>query len=109
MAEERRGRPRFVLQLPVMLKVREDGTHEIHGTTENVSLSGVLLSTDSDVPLEARVELTMAFTQSSTPPCKLRMSNSGRVVRVEARSEGKYGIAIECDYPFEDVTAIRPG
>ena len=109
MPEERRGRPRFVLQLPAMLKVREDGTHEIHGTTENISLTGVLLSTDSDVPLEARVELTMAFVQSSTPACKLRMSNSGRVVRVETRPERKYGIAIECDYPFEDVTAIRPG
>lgn len=108
MAQERRGRPRFVLQLPIMLKVDEDGTHEIHGTTENVSLTGVLLRTDSDVPLKARVELTMAFVQSSTPPCKLRMSNSGTVVRVETRSEGEYGIAIECDDPFADVTVIRP-
>jgi len=67
---------------PVILKVRKGGTREIHGTTENVSRTGVL-STDSEIPLEARVGLTMAFVQSSTPRCKLRMSNPERVVRVE--------------------------
>jgi hypothetical protein len=104
MVEERRGRPRFLLQLPVMLKVRQDGKREVHGTAENVSLTGVLLSTDADISVEARVELTMALIQPATPPYKLLLSNSGRVVRVEAQSTGKV-IAIECDHPFDEVTA----
>ena len=90
-----------------MLKVI-DGEHEVHGTTENVSLRGVLLSTDTDISVQARVKLTLAFVQPSIPPYKLRMSNFGRVVRVETRSIGNYAIAIECDDAFEDVTAMPP-
>ncbi len=101
MTQERRGRPRFRLQLPVLLKVFQDGEPEIPGTTENVSLTGVMLSTDIDIAVQARVKLTMAIVQPAIPPYKLRLFNSGRVVRVERRAVGNYSVAVECDWTFE--------
>jgi hypothetical protein len=90
-----------------MLEVPQDGKREIHGTTENVSLIGVLMSTDTDISPGTHVELVMAIVQPATPPYKLRLSNSGRVVRVEMRTENSYAIAIECDQPFEEVTSSQ--
>jgi PilZ domain len=87
-----------------MLKM--DREREIHGTTENVSLTGVQLNIDTELPLGTRVELTMALIQPATPPYELRLSNTGRVVRVETRADRR-AVAIECDRPFEEVIPMR--
>lgn len=109
MEEERRGRRRFTLAQPITLNVGEDGQHEINGRTENVSLTGLLVLTDtdiSDIPQGTLVEVTLILVQPGTLRNQLLLSNSGRVVRVETRS-GKSAIAIACERAFEQATAIH--
>jgi hypothetical protein len=108
MEQERRRRPRFQIHQPISLEVPHDSlTDVLHGTTENVSLLGVLVTTETKIPEDTRVDLAlMLVPPRTTPPYPLRLLNAGRVVRVETRPEGNVSIAIECDRAFEFVTAI---
>lgn len=114
MKQERRRRPRFQIRQPISLELPHDSMADVlHGTTENVSLGGVLVTTDTQIPEDTRVNLALMLVPPSTPPYPLRtppyplrLLNAGRVVRVETRPDGNAGIAIECDRAFEFVTAI---
>lgn len=107
MAEERRKKRRFPIQQPVTLMVKRDGKRSIHGRSDNVSLTGVLLSTDSEISEEARVDVMLAASQRNMPVQKLLLLSSGRVVRVETRLEGGKAIAIKCDYDLEQIPATH--
>lgn len=89
------------MQQPVLLKVREDGQREIHGTTKNASEIGVLLITDSEVAQDTRVELTLTLLQDDVPT--VRLFGSGKVVRVEAGSAGTRAVAVECDQALQQM------
>ena len=107
MKQERRRRPRFQIRQPISLELPHDSMAEVlHGTTDNVSLGGVLVTTNTQIPEDTRVNLALMLVPPSTPPYPLRLLNAGRVVRVETRPDGNAGIAIECDRAFEFVTAI---
>jgi len=107
MEQERRRRPRFQIRQPISLELPQDSMSEVlHGTTENVSLVGVLVTTEIPIPEDTRVDLALILVPPSTPPYPLRLLNTGSVVRVETRPDGNVCIAIECDRAFEFVTAI---
>ena len=107
MEQERRRRPRFQIRQPISLEVPHDSlTDVLPGTMENVSLVGVLVTTETQIPEGTRVDLALMLVPPSTPPSPLRLLNAGRVVRVETRPDGNASIAIECDRAFEFVTAI---
>ena len=108
MTEERRRRARFQIRQPISLEIVQNGIRTVvHGTTENVSLVGVLVLTDEEVPENTRVDLTLTLATRNTPPHPLRLPTSGRVTRVEAQPDGTVSIAIECCRPFELVTVIH--
>ncbi len=106
MTEERRRRPRYQIRQPITLELPHDSTPTVlHRTTENVSLLGVLVTTDEAIPENTRVDLTLTLATRRPPPQPLRLPNAGNVVRVERRPDGSVSIAIECDRAFELVTA----
>ena len=82
-----------------MLKLREDGQREVHGTTKNVSEIGLLLITDSEVPEGTAVELTLTLLEDDV--AIVCLVGSGRVIRVERGLAGPAAIAVECDHVLE--------
>jgi phage tail sheath protein FI len=100
---EQRAKARFSFQQPVLMKVRgEAGWTELQGITENASTVGVFLTTYSPVTVGSDVDLTVAM------PHDVRVSCSGRVIRVEPRTEeGKIGVAVQCATPFNELPIAR--
>jgi c-di-GMP-binding flagellar brake protein YcgR len=109
MTEERRKKPRFQIRQPISLELRHNSmTKVLRGTTENISLTGVLVATDKGIPENTRLDLTLELAPPSTPPPhRLRLPNSGKIVRVDRRPDGTVSIAIQCDRAFELVTATH--
>lgn len=96
---ERRKRRRFPMQYPVTLKLQENGQREIHGIARNASELGVLLVTDSQAAAGTRVDLTLTLLEDGIPA--VRLFGSGKVIRVENESSGKWALAVECDKALE--------
>ena len=86
---------RYPLHLLVSVKLAD---HEICARSENISLRGILLSSESSIPPGSAVALQVGIGQIPTP---LFLTACGRVVRVQPRALGDFAIAIECDRPFE--------
>jgi len=87
---ERRAQQRFALRLPVVITA---GGSEIHAVTQDVSSGGVLFYADKWPPKDSAVEFSLLM------PAELTLSEStstvcrGRVVRMEAGTNGRMGIA----------------
>ena len=91
---ERRS-ARYPLHLLVSVKLADQ---EIRARSENISLSGILLSSESFIPQGSAVALEVGVGQIPTP---LFLTACGRVLRVQSAASGTFTVAIECDRPFE--------
>src|SRR5437016_4311342 len=100
---ERRAKPRFSFQQPVLIRMRgEAGWLEFQGITQNASTIGVLLTTYSTIPVGSDVDLTV------TMPHDVRVSCSGRVIRMEPNAEqGRMAVAVHCTTPFDELMVNR--
>jgi hypothetical protein len=96
---ERRAKSRFSFRQPVLIRIRgEAGWLEFQGITENASTFGVLLTAYSPIPVGSDVDLTVAM------PHDVRVSCSGRVIRVQpSAEEGRIGVAVQCTTPFDEL------
>ncbi len=87
-AREKRQGIRVPFRTQIVIRY---GANELHleGSSKNVSRNGMLIRTETDIPLgtECRIELTLAGTE---PPMVLSMA--GRVVRDDP---GGYGLRFE--------------
>jgi hypothetical protein len=102
MTEERRRRPRFQIRQPISLELPHNAIPILlQGTTENVSMIGVLLTVDAEISENTQVNLTLTLRQPRTPSYPLHLPNLGTVIRAEKRPDGKDTIVIECDQAFE--------
>jgi hypothetical protein len=88
---------RYYLHLPVSVKL---ANKEMHAQSENISLSGILLSSAFRIPEGSTVELAVGGTGPITDPPVL-LTARGKVLRVQPKASGDFAIAIECDRPFE--------
>ena len=91
---ERRS-TRYSLHLLVSVNV---AGREICARSENISLRGILLSSEFLIPKGSTVALQVGVGQIPTP---LFLTASGKVLRVQLRDSGNFALAIECDRPFE--------
>ena len=87
---------RYPLHLPVSVKLANT---EIHALSENISLSGILLSSDSVIPEGSAVELAVGVAH--LPDNGMLLTARGRVLRSQPKASGNFAVAIECDRPFE--------
>jgi PilZ domain len=94
----RRKKPRFSIQQPVVLTFLQDGvSHEVKGMTENVSAGGVLLYTDCELGKSTSVKITI------TMPHNVRVSCSGKITRVTRGLNGTtMAIAVTCSRRFSE-------
>lgn len=105
---ERRYR-RFDLRFPVSLSYPWDGVvREMKTISKNVSVGGLLVTANDQVPLHTPVSLTMNVVgpRFRRP---VRLSGEGEVVRVESLGPGAgFAIAVECKRPIEEIEDHLP-
>jgi hypothetical protein len=100
--DEQRKKRRFPVREPASVKVhREVGWEEVQGITENVSLRGVLLITDSPLPIGSEVEIALTLELGGAP--SVTVYGRGKVVRTEPRSERTIAVGIQCELGFAQV------
>lgn len=87
---------RYPLQLPVSVRV---GNQKIQARSENISLRGILLSSDCLIPEGSAVELEVGVAH--LPELGMLLSAKGKVTRLQPRASGSFAVAIECDRSFE--------
>jgi PilZ domain-containing protein len=107
-SKERRYR-RFDLNFPVSLSYPWAGmVREMETITKNVSVGGLLVTANDQVPLRTPVRLTMNVVgpRFQRP---VRLSGEGEVVRVESLGPGAgFAIAVECKRPIEEIEDHLP-
>ena len=93
---------RYYLHLPVSVKL---ANKEVFARSENISLSGILLSSALRIPEGSTVELAVGAGPRADPGVLL--TARGRVLRVQRKASGDFAIAIECDRAFEPMREDR--
>jgi PilZ domain len=93
---QERRETRYPLHLPVMLKMARQ---EMRARSENISLGGILLSSDLLIPEGATVEVEVGVAH--TPDPGILLSARGKVLRVQPKLAGDYAVAIRLERSFE--------
>src|SRR5690242_16823534 len=93
---QERRETRYPLHLPVLIKMARK---EMRARSENISLGGILLSSDSMIPEGATVEVAIGVTH--TPDPGILLSARGQVLRVQPNPTGDYAVAIRLERSFE--------
>ena len=103
---EQRSMRRFTMQLPVQVKIEGE---DMVATTRDVSAKGVYIVTDHDgFSSDAPIEFTLTLPPEITMTQSIRVSCTGKIVRVEQDPRGKIGIAALIDhYRFLDSSDLR--
>ena len=101
---------RYYLRLPVSVKL---ANKEVYARSENISLSGILLSSALRIPEGSTVELAVGAGPRPRPDPGVLLTARGKVLRVQRKASGDFAIAIECDRAFEpmreDPNSLRTG
>ena len=95
--EDRRAKPRLDCDFPALLRQRlvDGGTTERLVTISNISASGMYLRTQHHVPRgQILFILTRLSNQSSRKSEAPNLAATAKVVRVEPKPDGSYGVAI---------------
>jgi hypothetical protein len=95
-ARQERRETRYPLHLPVVIKMARQ---EMRARSENISLGGILLSSDSMIPEGTTVEVAIGVTH--TPDPGILLSARGQVLRVRPNPAGDYTVAIRLARSFE--------
>ncbi len=92
---ERRRDKRYPVHFPVTVKL---ATTEMSAQSENLSLRGILLSSNFLISEGSTVELEVGVAQ--TPEHDLLLTARGKVLRLQPQTSGKFAIAVACDHCF---------
>ena len=84
---ERRRTPRLPLRVGVSYTLADA---EGNGSTENLTVYGFFLKTDTLAPLDAALEVTLDLPDDEGP-----VKANGRVVRIARRQDEAMGFAVE--------------
>jgi hypothetical protein len=88
-----RRHERFALRLAVVLVVGGNATRLEHGTTRDLSLDGVFVHTELELPADTSLEVRLIPPPGSRDPVIVR----GRVRRVEKHGPYVTGLGIQFD------------
>jgi len=93
--------PRFTLQCPALIDFDGGGVmRKIQAETRNISLGGVLLTCDAQIPAGSKVGVELQLSPAKSPK-PINLIAKGQVVRIEKRSPlGTFMVAIACEQPF---------
>lgn len=88
---------RYPLHLPVLIRTPQ--RIEMRARSENISLSGILLSSDFLIPEGSPVEVSVGVTHLPDPGILLKAR--GTVLRTQPKISGDFAVAIQLDRAFQ--------
>ena len=102
---ERRRSSRFPIEREVRYKTLNQRAEILagNGRTLNISSSGVLFTSDHDLPVGTRLEVSISWPAQLNEKCLLNLVARGRVIR---HTKGQLALQIQ-QYEFR--TQSRPG
>ena len=106
--QDRRKHTRYQLEYKAEMVIGCGASvSQLHAIGRNASVSGLQLETMSPIPELTPVSFLLTFESGSLAhPVELR--GEGIVVRVEAWSQGRYLVAIECKLPITQIQEHIP-
>jgi hypothetical protein len=97
---EKRTTRRFSLDLPISVKFLNNGKRELEGHTRDVSSRGVFMYLDGDLTAGAPIEFVMTLPPEITLADPIRVSCTGKILRVDKAAQGQ-GVAVTIEkYDF---------
>lgn len=110
MADERRRARRFDLSLPVtLLALQEKSGDQQAVRTKDISSTGMFIEFDEDVQIGSKIELIVDLPQEITQAGTVRLSCTGRVVRIDRAKPARPGVAVSIErYQFMRLSDV-PG
>jgi PilZ domain-containing protein len=102
---ERRRSSRFPIEREVRYKTLNQRAEILvgNGKTLNISSSGVLFTSDHDLPVGTRLEVSISWPAQLNEKCLLNLVARGRIIR---HTKGQLALQIQ-QYEFR--TQSRPG
>ncbi len=88
---------RYPLHLPVLIRIAQ--RREMHARSENIGLSGILLSSAFLIPEGSAVEVSVGVEH--TPEPGILLNARGKVLRVQPRDTGDFSVAIKLEEAFK--------
>ena len=89
---EKRGMPRFPLQVPLVIKTGQS-TSLVETTTKDVSATGVFVYLPVEMSEGSELEFTMTLPEELTLTAAIQVACKGTIVRVEKTSDARVGVA----------------
>ncbi|MCG8564515.1 MAG: LuxR C-terminal-related transcriptional regulator [Desulfobacterales bacterium] len=105
---DKRSNARYELELPMNLKINEPVSSSAEVKTQNISSSGVLISTDLPLKVGARLKIDLDIpleVMRGVKGDKAKVALRGKVVRVTGESAA---LEFSDDSHFEYVTGEKP-
>ncbi len=104
---DRRTVKRYDLSLPVIVRARVDKEPVSRtGETQNISNRGVYFTIDSNLSVEAELDITMILPADVTADTEVFIRAAGKVIRVDKRSEN-VGEKVNVAVMFEIYEIVR--
>ena len=106
MAERRRS-SRFPIERELRYKTLNQRTEILAGSgrTLNISSSGVLFTSDHDLPVGTRLEVSISWPAQLNEKCFLNLVARGRITR---HDKGQLALQIQ-QYEFRTQSRVVPG
>ena len=87
---------RYPLHLPVLIRMARQ---EMHGRSENISLGGILLSSNFPIPEGSTVDVAVGVQHTADPG--ILLSARGTVLRAQPKVTGDFTVAIQLERSFQ--------
>lgn len=103
---DRREARRFSMSLPMRVLPRETQSKELRASTRDVSYRGLYFLSETKFEVGSQIEFVLTLPQKVSSAGEVDIRCRGQVVRVEASSNGRMGIAAKIErYEFLPASA----
>ena len=105
-ASERRVARRFTMSLPLRVLPREPRNSELRAQTRDVSYQGLYFLAEEPFEVGTEIEFVITLPQQVAQTSDVEIRCRGQIVRVEAASDGRLGVAAKIErYEFMPAAA----
>jgi PilZ domain len=105
---ERREARRFAMSLPMRILAHDGHSHEVHGSTRDVSYRGLYFLAESTFEVGSEIDFVLTLPQRVSPSGEVDIRCRGQVIRVETGDNGSVGVAAKIErYEFVPTTAAN--
>src|SRR5260370_18641886 len=105
-ASDRRHAPRFLMSLPMRVLAPEAQSEQLRASTRDVSYRGLYFLSEAKFEVGSQIDFVLTLPQKVPTSGEVDIRCRGQVVRVEAGTNGRVGVAAKIErYEFLPASA----